>query len=345
MLNKITRLKAWLRNMEANIQEINSRLSGMEAGYRHDSEEKNAVFRECWSALDARNGLLQARVDNIEALLRQIINENRQNTGRQVEATNNSTSALYTLLNIQRINASKDIYLGLAKRLQSRVPVGIDLIRVGSGCDGGYVMADCFSTANTAISLGISDDVSWDLEMANRGIKVLQFDPSIDFLPEDHPNFEWQKLGICGSRQLIPRPLNFRFITLHDALAGADPEDNNLILKMDIEGFEYEVFPDSFDILPRFEQIVVEFHCLDDPAYALAASSILDEIERTHQLIHVHANNYGVEIAVDGLIMASVLELTFLRMEGHEFSRESTAPKHVLDKANNGKIREFLLKL
>lgn len=56
-------------------------------------------------------------------------------------------------------------------------------IRLGRNFDGGYVMADCFDDVEAAYSLGINDDVSWDFDIAMRGIDVYQYDHTIDALP------------------------------------------------------------------------------------------------------------------------------------------------------------------
>ena len=53
-------------------------------------------------------------------------------------------------------------------------------IRLGRNFDGGYVLLDDFADVGAALSLGINDDASWDLDIAQRNIPVQQFDHTID---------------------------------------------------------------------------------------------------------------------------------------------------------------------
>jgi hypothetical protein len=68
-------------------------------------------------------------------------------------------------------------------------------VRMGKKFDGGYVMLDSFNRQNVdaAYSFGIDNDVSWDLDMARRGIDVFMFDHTISKLPRDHTKFHFFK--------------------------------------------------------------------------------------------------------------------------------------------------------
>lgn len=78
-------------------------------------------------------------------------------------------------------------------------PVGNGkFIRIGGENDGGYVMWKPLSDNNIAYSFGISDDVSWDLQMVNLGYEVYQYDHTIDALPIQNKHFHYKKIGIVG---------------------------------------------------------------------------------------------------------------------------------------------------
>lgn len=70
-------------------------------------------------------------------------------------------------------------------------------IRVGRIFDGGYVMLDAFDGIEAAYLLGINDEVSWDLDIAARGIPVIQFHHTIERLPAEHELFHWERIGIA----------------------------------------------------------------------------------------------------------------------------------------------------
>jgi len=57
-------------------------------------------------------------------------------------------------------------------------------------------MLDRLDDTAAAYSLGINDDVSWDLDIAMRGIPVYQYDHTIAELPAEHELFNWKKLKI-----------------------------------------------------------------------------------------------------------------------------------------------------
>ncbi|MBR4574849.1 MAG: FkbM family methyltransferase [Lachnospiraceae bacterium] len=200
----------------------------------------------------------------------------------------------------------------------------MNLIRVGGDADGGYVMHDDLC-GKVAYSIGIGDEISWDKDMADRGYDLFMYDFTVDKLPFENDRFHFFKKGITGSR--IDDPI---FCTLdeameqngHDGLLG-------MILKMDIEGGEWEFFEKVDDkLLQQFDQLVFEIHGLlrsDRWAYYGAC---LERLGRTHSLIHVHANNYSKYALIDGLRLADCMELTYVRNAGQEFEfDDSTLPR------------------
>ena len=65
-------------------------------------------------------------------------------------------------------------------------------VGIGNKSDGGYVTLDQINKqCNVLYSLGVGDDVSFELDFVNRypQSKVQLFDHTIEFLPENHPNF------------------------------------------------------------------------------------------------------------------------------------------------------------
>ncbi len=92
---------------------------------------------------------------------------------------------------------------------------------------------------------------------------------------------------------------------------------NNLVLKIDIEGYEWDVF-DKINVedLKRFTQIVCEFHRMDQLAWV----DKIDVFERVIQklslyfnVIHMHANNVGWLVDVDYVKVPVLLEISFVR--------------------------------
>jgi hypothetical protein len=191
--------------------------------------------------------------------------------------------------------------------------------RVGGPSDGGYVMLDDLDRIGVCYSLGVGPDVSWDMEMAERGSLVLQYDHTVENAPATHPNFRHFRIGITHDEALAPDTK--RLDTLLRENGHADRDD--MILKVDIEGYEW----DSLEVLnsstfARFRQIVAEFHgmrFLEIDSFRQRARRLFSTLRQTHEVIHVHGNNFAGLHIVNGIPIADCIELTFVDRRFHSF--------------------------
>ena len=224
------------------------------------------------------------------------------------------------------------------KRIRSRfVVMDVDIpnpkfIRVGRPYDGGYIMLDDFDGIKIAYSGGINRDVSWDEDMAERGLDIFMYDHTIDGLPKEHPKFHWFKKGLIGK----PDPNYPDLETLSTLVEqNGHGDDYNMILKMDIEGAEYGIFQQiDIDTIRRFKQIVLEFHALTTIDYEEFIGMALDKLNATHQLVHVHANNYSKHIVRGGLVLPATIEGTYLRRSDYKFVKSQKFYPTPLDMPN-----------
>ena len=179
-------------------------------------------------------------------------------------------------------------------------------LRVGSEHDGGYIMWNDFSGVKIAYSAGIDGNVTWDRDMAKRGIQLYMYDHTIEAPAETHPNFHFFKTGLTG----VYQPEHPELETLPRLIRQNGHEnDYRMILKMDIEGSEYNVLTEiDEDTLQHFMQIVIEFHELCFMPGENTFLFALDKLNATHQLVHVHANNYQGAIIRCGKVLPQVLE-------------------------------------
>jgi hypothetical protein len=187
-------------------------------------------------------------------------------------------------------------------------------VRLGKDGDGGYVMVDDFdqSKIEAAYSFGILDDVSWDEAIANRGIDVFMYDHTIGGLPKENPRFHFFKTGVAG----LEGGPNLKTL---DALIAENrhQENRNMLLKMDIEGYEWDVFrqlPSSN--INQFRQIVLEFHQLTPFGSEAAYNRIVEvlrKINQTHQAVHIHGNNWSVPAWIGDLVLPDFLEVSYVR--------------------------------
>ena len=209
------------------------------------------------------------------------------------------------------------------KRIRSRFIVrdvdapNVNYIRVGKDNDGGYVMFDDFDGVKVAYSFGIGRDVSWDEDMAARGIDIFMYDHEIDALPKDNPKFHWSKTGLTG----VFNPAHPELETLPRLIEqNGHADEHNMILKMDIEASEYNVLKAiDASTLKRFKQLAMEFHGLMHSELENAIGLSLDKLNVTHQLVHVHGNNFSGYIVRGGLVLPEVIECTYLRRSDYAF--------------------------
>jgi len=188
-------------------------------------------------------------------------------------------------------------------------------IRLGPPADGGYIFVDDISPGQAIVSYGISTEYSFDAEMAERGHDVYMFDHTIAGINGTSNRMYFFREGVAGRTNPAAS-----LYTIEDHLERHRIAGDRLILKMDVEGAEFEALnavPDS--ILVRFEQIVLEVHGLhqmEDFTYRETFCAVFRKLNRLFTLFHVHANNFdgpnGLHI-VSGLPVSSLLELSYVR--------------------------------
>lgn len=127
--------------------------------------------------------------------------------------------------------------------------------------------------------------------------------------------------------------------------------DSNLLLQMDIEGYEYETLlsmPD--DLLKRFRIIVIEFHRLHHlwsaPFFRLAASAFANLLQ-THSCVHLHPSNSRTSIYLQGVEIPPLeilpwrsprlMEFTFYRNDRFKPTGYARRFPHPLDRDNTAK--------
>ncbi|SFW32082.1 FkbM family methyltransferase [Selenomonas ruminantium] len=193
-------------------------------------------------------------------------------------------------------------------------------VRIGQNGDGGYLIVDNYPLRQNGIlyAFGVGGDVSFEYEMAEQGWQIYMYDHTVSKLPQKHPAFHYQKRGLIG-RKDEQRP---ELSTLPEFLCeNGHMQEQDMLLKMDIEGYEIDVFCNlPEDVQVQFSQIVLELHGLDNISNWDALLKALTKISRTHRLVHLHANNWGpISFFGDGMLTEAV-ELTFVRTADWHFS-------------------------
>jgi Methyltransferase FkbM domain len=215
--------------------------------------------------------------------------------------------------------------------------------RVGGPNDGGYVMLDDLDRIGVCYSLGVGPDVSWDLEMAERGAVVLQYDHTVENAPATHPNFRHFRVGITHDEALAPDMKRLDMLLLENGHVDRD----DMILKVDIEGHEWDALGVINSLtFARFRQIVVEFHgmrLLEIDTFRQRAHRLFLTLRQTHEVIHVHGNNYAGLHIVMGMPIADCLEVTFVNRRYHSFVPCHECFPGTLDSPNHANRPDWFL--
>jgi Methyltransferase FkbM domain len=207
-----------------------------------------------------------------------------------------------------------------------------ELIRLGPKGDGGYLVPDDLDGISACMSPGVNFESGFEKACADRGMKVFLADKSVDRPAEEHPLFHFSKMFVGAVS-------NDEFMTLDDWVNTSVSEpDSDLLLQIDIEGYEYEVLlSTSHALMRRFRMIVAEFHQLDqlwsEPFFNLA-SRAFDKILQTHTCVHTHPNNCCGSIKKAGLEIPRVMEFTFVRNDRISRRTHQTHFPHPLDSDN-----------
>lgn len=215
--------------------------------------------------------------------------------------------------------------------------VGHKKIRIGRKGDGGYIFLDDLDNIKIAYSFGINREISFDKDLADRNIDVYMYDHTINSLPFENQRFHWKKTGLSGN---IINNTNLK--TLPELLKeNGHSKEKNMILKLDIESHEWEVFQNlPITILKQFKYIVGEFHF--SSRQKLNYYNILEKLQLNHKIFHLHCNNCGRIIKLGGYEICHLLEISFIKKNGYKFYKSNDRfPMKGLDYKNCGKKKEI----
>jgi len=202
--------------------------------------------------------------------------------------------------------------INLMQSLRPRVMMKNKKIRVGNLGDGGYVLPECVMSCDSVLSIGIGHDVSFDLELANKGMTIYQFDHTVDDTKQ-HEKFIFEKKGWSTKNDDLFVDIEYMISKINN-----DGHQNPMI-KFDIEGAELEILSTIDEKkLKTFRVITCELHWLDNLSnedYFETFSTAVHKLTKYHCPIHFHVNNYGSLRLIQGVPIPDVIEVSFLRKD------------------------------
>lgn len=223
--------------------------------------------------------------------------------------------------------------------------------RVGKNNDGGYVIIELPDTYDAFISGGIDNDISFEEHFLNLHDSLIcyAFDGSILNLPHHNNRIRFYKknLGEFNNNELT---------NLHEYI---EPY-NDIFMKIDIEGHEFKFMPTLIEknLMIKIKQLVIEIHSSADiqlyPDYFKGLSDIdnddkmfdlFNNFNKTHTLVHFHANNGCKLQQIDGIDLPHVFELTYIRNDYVSEKIKNIEPlPTALDMKNSLSKPDYILK-
>ena len=205
--------------------------------------------------------------------------------------------------------------------LSPKKVVGKKRILLGPKGDGSYVILDDFDKIKIAYSFGIFNNVQFDLELANRGINVYMYDHSINSLPFENSYFHWQKIGIRGKNS---DEKNLK--TLEELLIeNKHIKETNMILKMDIEGAEWESLRDlPPKLLNKFKYIIIEYHFLKPETDGKLYYDVLKQIFKYHQPFYFRCNTRNITVNFGNNRICKYLEVSYINRKNNTFLKDDS---------------------
>jgi hypothetical protein len=157
--------------------------------------------------------------------------------------------------------------------------VGLKKVRVGNrNGDGGYVILDSNFGSKFILGYGVDKDLSFENEITERfNLTGFVFDHTIQEVPNVSERVTYFPEGI-GTSNAPP------LFTLENHVSRFVPDGESFILKMDVEGCEWDVLRTAD--LSRVTQLIIELHEMQNPPL-----DVIEKLNENFYLAHIHGNN------------------------------------------------------
>ena len=206
------------------------------------------------------------------------------------------------------------------KMLCPKEVIGKNKILAGHYGDGGYVILDDLTNIKIAYSFGISNIISFDKFLAEKGIDVYMYDHTINNLVFENPKFHWKKIGITTEFEKKKGMKTLKELLIENGHIN----EENMILKIDIEDMECEILTEiSQDILNKFKYIIIEYHFNKFDNYEIYLEG-LKKINISHQIFHIHCCNCGQIFNSGENPICNVIEVSYIKKEGNIFRKDKS---------------------
>lgn len=182
-----------------------------------------------------------------------------------------------------------------------------DLFLAGSKHDGGYLIAKKYLKSDILVSAGIGKNCDFEVEMSKYCSRLILLDPTINALPKEVPKSIWIKKFLKSHSTRVS--MNFSEIKRYYC-----DSKNSIILKIDIEGDEYEVLQEID--FKQINQLIIEFHNfyrIVNTEFFTKLIKVFDTILGEFDIISINSNNFAEVNVFGNFLIPDVLEITFIK--------------------------------
>ena len=200
----------------------------------------------------------------------------------------------------------------------------VELTRIGSDIDGGYIVPRDFGKCEILVSPGVGDNNSFERSFESEVVnsKIFQIDGTIKEVPSGLRNTNFSSVNLGSTNDLTTITLDQ---WMHDIGVICGP-NKKYLLQIDIEGAEYSsITVTSDDTLDLFSIIVIELHNLDrllNVDFCERFKLFTEKILKNHTVVHLHPNNRRNILKYKGLEIHPTLEATLVRNDDYSIKEE-----------------------
>jgi len=211
------------------------------------------------------------------------------------------------------------------------VNTGHKLIRIGESGDGGYLVPNCLDDIDMCVSPGTAEQFQFELDLSRIfNIPSIMCDPSVDRPAGLQRKQSFDRIAIgCGEDEGVCR--------LKDWVSKYMPlKENSLILSMDIEGGEWNVFlNEDVSFLRVFKIMTLELHYLsllhDREFVDSIFMPVIKKLTSIFDILHVHPNGGTNYLCGKDVYLSDCLEMTLLSKDSRRMKPSPAIVPHPLD--------------
>jgi len=206
----------------------------------------------------------------------------------------------------------------------------LNFIRLGKDNDGGYVIPiELIEVTDVLMGYGISDDISFERDFTKRYNKTSYgFDCGIKNIETGDLNCHFLSECIGTSDYLYNNQvLSGKISSFSEQRQRLKLINKKILIKMDIEGAEYEVIDDILKYSKDITGIVIEIHHIKNSMFQEKILNLLYSIDQNFILVHLHGNNGYCEAVYN---IPNTIELSYINKNLVDYYQISSNQKHPL---------------